>query len=175
MRHRVQDKKFNRTANERKALLNGLLRALVERGSIETTMVKGKVLKRLADRVISRAKDDSLNSRRVLHRTFGKRDVVNQLVEVVAPAAAKRTSGFTRLVPMGKRRGDNTPMVRVELVDMPSKVDTLVSGKEYAAKPKAKKAAAPKAAKADVKAPAKKAEVKAAKPAAKPTKKAAKK
>jgi large subunit ribosomal protein L17 len=171
MRHRVQDKKFNRNSNERKALLNGLLRALVERGSIETTLVKGKVLKRLADRVISRAKDDTLNSRRVLHRTFGKRDVVNTLVEVVAPAAAKRTSGFTRVIPMGKRRGDNTPMVRVELVDMPSKVNTLVSGKEYAVRAKApKKAAAPKApAKA---APAKKA---AAPKAAKPTKKAAKK
>lgn len=145
MRHRVHDKKFNREANERKALLVGLLRALTEQGQIVTTVAKAKVLKRLADKVVYQAKDNSLASRRQLHRIFGKRDVVNTLVDTIAPAMADRSSGFTRIVPMGPRRGDNTEMVRIEFVNKPAKLGTLKSGQEYtetkktAAKPATKK------------------------------------
>jgi large subunit ribosomal protein L17 len=165
MRHRVADKKFNRDANERKALLSGLLRALVERGTIVTTRARAKVLKRLADRVIGQAKDSSLASRRLLHTTFGKRDVVNTLVDVIAPAMKDRNSGYTTMSVIGSRRGDNTTMVKMALVNIPANL-SLQSGKEYpkakkiaAAKPAAKKAEAKKPVKAKVEkkaAPAKK-------------------
>jgi large subunit ribosomal protein L17 len=125
MRHRVNDKKFNRDANERKALFMGLLRALTEQGHIVTTQARGKVIKRLADRLITQAKVNTTASRRELHKTFGKRDVVNTLVDSIAPALSDRNSGYTRIIPMGSRRGDNTPMVRIEFVNQPVKVGTL--------------------------------------------------
>jgi large subunit ribosomal protein L17 len=166
MRHRVQDKKFNRTSNERKALLNGLLRSLAEQGEITTTKAKAKELKRLADRMISQAQENTLASRRILHRTFGKRDVVNTLVERVAPALADRKSGFTRLTVVGHRRGDNTEMVKIEFVNKAEKVGDFKSNQPKPARAEKKvKAEKPaKAAKpAAKKAPVKKAEAKAVK------------
>jgi large subunit ribosomal protein L17 len=133
MRHRVQDKKFNRTANERKAFFMGLLRNLVERGSITTTMTRAKELKRLADKMVGQAKDSSVASRRLMHRTFGKRDVVNTLVEKVAPAMTDRNSGYTRITALGSRRGDNTPMARIAFVNAVDNGEGgLQSGKQYA-------------------------------------------
>lgn len=136
MRHRVQDKKFNRDSNARKALFMALLRNLTEHGEIVTTMPKAKILKRLADRMITQAKDNSLASHRLLHRTFGKRDVVNTLIERTAPAMADRTSGFTRITDLGNRRGDNTPMARIAFVTKAEKIGTLKSGIKYPEKVK---------------------------------------
>lgn len=116
MRHRVADKKFNRTSNERKALFSGLLRNLTEHGEIVTTLAKAKAVKRLADRMVSQAKTNTVASRRLLHRRFGKRDVVSTLVEKVAPAMADRTSGFVSLTVLGPRRGDNTQMAKLAFV-----------------------------------------------------------
>ena len=149
MRHRVQDKKFNRDANERKALISGMLRNLTEHGEITTTLARAKMIKRLADKLITQAKVDTIASRRLLHRTFGKRDVVNTLVERVAPALKDRNSGYTRIVPMGTRRGDNTEMVRLSWVNLSEK-QGLKSGKEY--KEKAVVKVAKVEAKAEVKA-----------------------
>jgi large subunit ribosomal protein L17 len=134
MRHRIKDKKFNRDTNARKALFMALMRNLTEHGEIVTTLSKAKVLKGLADKMITQAKVDSIASRRQLHRTFGKRDVVNTLVDRVAPAMADRTSGYTRIVDMGNRRGDNTPMAKISFVNIAEGAKTLKSGKEYAEK-----------------------------------------
>jgi large subunit ribosomal protein L17 len=131
MRHRVQDKKFNRDSNARKALFTGLLRNLIEHGSIVTTHSRAKAVKGLIDRSVSQAKDNSLASRRLLHRTFGKRDVVNTLVDKVAPAHQDRTSGFTRIEALGPRRGDNTSMAKVSFVNQVEGIGTLKSGKTY--------------------------------------------
>lgn len=116
MRHRIQDKKFNRNTDQRKALFMGLLRNLTVHGSIVTTMPRAKAVKRLADRMVSTAAEKDLAARRKLHGFFGKRDIVNKLVDVVAPAMADRKSGFVRITDLGSRRGDNTPMVRLEFV-----------------------------------------------------------
>lgn len=156
MRHRVVDKKLNRDSNHRKALLKNLAIALVERGEITTTQTKAKVLKRLADKLISKAQKATLADRRQLHRFFGKRDVVNTLVERVAPSMSDRVSGFTRIATIGSRRGDNTTIATISLVVKPT-----VTGLK-----------ATKSAEAGTSAPAKKAQ-KAAKPAAKTANKAA--
>src|SRR5579859_8064274 len=134
MRHRISDKKFNRDTDERKALLMGLLRNLTERGEIVTTRARAKVVQRLADKMITQAKDNSLASRHVLHRTFGKREVVNTLVDRIAPAMSGRNSGYTRIIVLGARRGDNTDMVKLSFVDSFENKGTLNSGKEYAEK-----------------------------------------
>ncbi len=167
MRHLVAAKHFNRDANQRKMLLRNLLVDLIEHGHMTTTVTRAKEVRRIADKLIHKAQTDSLTSRRTLHRFFGRRDVVNTLVDRIAPVMMDRTSGFTRLVAAGTRRGDNSDIATVSLVVMPDRVDTLKSGKTEYVLPAAKKAkvaktpAAPKAEK-----------VKAAKPAAPAAKKA---
>lgn len=138
MRHRVADKKFNRDANERKALFSGLLRNLTEHGEIVTTLAKAKAVKRLADRMVSQAKTNTVASRRILHKRFGKRDVVSTLVERVAPAMADRTSGFVTVTALGPRRGDNTPMARLAFVKQTER-KSLKNPQPKTTAPKAKK------------------------------------
>lgn len=116
MRHRVKVNKFNRDTKHRESLFKNLVRALVEHGTITTTEQKAKEVKRLADRLIGKAKTDSIATRRLLHTFFGKRDVVNTLVESIAPLFTDRVSGFTRLTQVGLRRGDNTKLVQISLV-----------------------------------------------------------
>jgi len=156
MRHRVHKRHFNRDTNARKALMTGLLRQLVLHGAVVTTQAKSKELKRQADKIISRAKKDTIAVRRLLHRTFGKRDVVNTLVERIAPKFPERNSGFTTNRSLGKRRGDNVELVKVSLLEMPERVGTLKSDKTHEpavkkAKPAKKEVAkkVSKAAKAD--------------------------
>lgn len=142
MRHRSKIKKFNRDTKSRKALFKNLVRSLVEQGSIVTTEAKAKEAKRIADKLIGKAKDDSLATRRTLHRFFGARDVVNTLVDRIAPEFSDRVSGFTRVTKVGVRRGDNTPIAKLSLVKTPETVGTLKAVKaEKKAEPKQAKAA----------------------------------
>lgn len=164
MRHRNKNKHFNRDSNHRKMLLRNLVRSLLEHGHITTTEAKAKETKRLADRLINQAQQDKVAVRRNLHRFFGKRDVVNTLVDKIAPAMGKRTTGFSTITRLGKRRGDNVEMVKLSLIEQP-KTAGFKSGKEYK---KPVKKVAKKKASASKKAPAKK-------KANKPTKKTAKK
>jgi len=139
MRHRVAKRHFGRDTNHRKALLMGLVRSLVEQGSIVTTQAKAKEVRRIADKLISRAQTDSVERRRLLHKFFGKRDVVNTLVERVAPAMKDRKSGFSTLVAVGQRRGDNTQLFRLSLVIKQDRLGTL-KAEAKVRKPKVKKA-----------------------------------
>lgn len=175
MRHRIATKRLNRDTNHRKALLKNLVRSLVETGSIVTTEAKAKETRRIADRLIHKAQTDTVAVRQLLHRTFGRRDVVNTLVDRVAPAMKDRVSGFTTLKLDGTRRGDNSDLYRLSLVTMPEKLAELglKSGRTHevkakVAKPKAAvKPAAPKKAVAKV---AKDAPAEKSAPAAKKTK-----
>jgi len=118
MRHRLNKKSFNRDTKARRALLHSVAIAVLEHGEIITTKPKGKEASKLIDSVISKAKKGDLAARRQLHRVFGSRQVVNNLCDRVAPVFANRQSGFTRLVYYGNRRGDNTPMYRLSLVEV---------------------------------------------------------
>lgn len=150
MRHRIDKKFFNRDTKSRRSLLNGVVIALFEHGEIVTSRAKGKEGMRLAESLISQAKVGDLNARRNLHRVFGRSDVVNNLCDRVAPVFKDRQSGFTRLVLIGNRRGDNTAMYRLSLVEVlpPSKKSEKAAAK-VAAKSEAKKTKV--AAKADKK------------------------
>jgi large subunit ribosomal protein L17 len=150
MRHRVADKKFNRTSNERKALFSGLLRNLTEHGEIVTTLAKAKAVKRLADRMVSQAKANTVATRRLLHKRFGKRDVVSTLVEKVAPAMADRTSGFVSLTVIGPRRGDNT-LINPQPKTASEKAPKKAAEKKTAEKKVEKKSAEKKTVKKTVK------------------------
>ncbi len=129
MRHRIKNKKFNRDANHRKALLRNLVRSLVENGEVTTTEIKAKELRRLSDKLIHKAQTDTIASRQLIHRFFGKRDVVNTLVDRIAPLMTDRVSGFTTLVKIGKRKGDNSPVIKVALVKMPAGMGSLKAPK----------------------------------------------
>jgi len=118
MRHRLNKKSFNRDTKARRALLLGVTVAVLEHGEIVTTKPKGKEAMKIIDSVIAKAKKGDLATRRQLHRIFGRRDVVNNLCDRVAPVFGQRQSGFTRLVYYGRRRGDNTPMYRLSLVEV---------------------------------------------------------
>lgn len=137
MRHRVKNTKLGTDSQHRKALLRNLLRSLFEHGQIMTTEPKAKELKRLADKLIYKSKTDTVANRRQLHQFFGKRDVVNTLVERIAPAFKKRISGFTKIVSVEKRRGDNVKMVTISLLEKPERLGTLKSGIEHSPKPSA--------------------------------------
>ena len=117
MRHRMAKKSFNRDTKARRSLLNGVVIAVLEHGEIVTTRAKAKAAIPLIDSAISRAKVGDLAARRQLHRRFGRRDVVNNLCDRVAPVFANRQSGFTRLTLIGNRRGDNTALYRLSLVE----------------------------------------------------------
>lgn len=162
MRHRLQKNHFNRNTNERKALLKSLLRNLIEQGEVVTTDGKAKELKRLMDKLVYKAKTNTVENRRLIHRVFGQRDVVNALFERIAPAMGERISGFTTTSRNGSRRGDSAQMVTIKFVTEIDRAGTLKSGKTYEAKAKpvakkaATKAAPAKKAVAEKKAPAKK-------------------
>ncbi len=119
MRHRVKSNHLNRDTNNRKALFKSLITSLIQVGEIKTTEPKAKAIKGLTDKLISRAQNGSIAARRLLARFFGRRDIVNKLVDEVAPAMSDRKSGFTRITKLGKRRGDNAVMVKMELVAKP--------------------------------------------------------
>jgi large subunit ribosomal protein L17 len=169
MRHRVQAKHFNRDANHRKALLRNLVCELVEHGSIVTTKAKAKVVKGLADKVVSRAQAGDIPARHLLHRFFGKRSVVNTLVDQVAPTMADRKSGFTTMADHGIRRGDSTEMVKLSWVKQPEHVGSLKKPSTVNTKAAKPKTVSKTSAKAAVKASAKKAASKPVEKATEPT------
>jgi large subunit ribosomal protein L17 len=136
MRHRVKKIKLNRDTKHRQSLFKNLVRSLVEMGAITTTEPKAKETKRLADQLIGKAKEDSVATRRHLHEFFGKRDVVNTLVDRVAPLFPDRVSGFTTISRVGKRRGDNTMLFRLALITQPEGVGSLKNPNPEEHKPK---------------------------------------
>jgi large subunit ribosomal protein L17 len=157
MRHRVHNSKLGTDSNHRKAIIKGLVLSLITHGSIETTVAKAKEASRVADKLIGKARVDTVSNRRIIHAFFGKRDAVNTLFERVAPVFTDRVSGFTRIVTLGTRRGDNSVVARLSLVVQPEVSGTLKKPVESvtATKPAEKKTtavekavAAPKTAKA---------------------------
>ncbi|MCA9369219.1 MAG: 50S ribosomal protein L17 [Pseudomonadales bacterium] len=148
MRHRRKVKRLNRDTNNRKMLLRGLVRSLIETGEITTTEAKAKETKRLADKLIGKARMNSMATRRTLHNFFGRRDVVNTLVDRIAPVFTERVSGFTSITSAGARRGDNTKLMTLSLVKKPETVGTLKNvAKKAEKKASAKKAIVAKTAK----------------------------
>jgi large subunit ribosomal protein L17 len=140
MKHRKVGHKLNRTTKHREALYKNLSLSLFEHGAIKTTEAKAKAVSRFVDKLITQAKKNTISARRELARSFGKRQSVNHLVDVVAPQI-KRTSGFTRTVRLGKRQGDDTMMVRMELLDYKKPVVVKKTSKKSVKKVPVKKTA----------------------------------
>ncbi|OGY16406.1 MAG: 50S ribosomal protein L17 [Candidatus Chisholmbacteria bacterium RIFCSPHIGHO2_01_FULL_48_12] len=121
MRHRRAGRKLNRDINQRKALFKNLISALVLRGKIRTTEAKARAIRRLVDKLIARAKQGTVAARRLIAAFLPDKQVVNKLVDEVAPNLKQRSSGFTALTRIERRKGDNAVVVEVELLDQVAK------------------------------------------------------
>ena len=172
MRHMKAGRTFNRDTNARKAMFIGLAKNLIEREQIKTTLPKAKDLRTVVEKMITRAKVDTVANRRLITAELGNGAdaTVKKLFAVLGPRYAKRPGGYTRVLKAGFRYGDAAPMAIIELVDRDesakksapksvaaeAKAEVATEEKAEAKKPAAKKApatkvakeAAPKAAKA---------------------------
>jgi len=117
MRH---NKKFNhlgRTASHRAAMLSNMATSLIMHKRITTTLAKAKALKMYVEPLITRSKDDSTNSRRVVFRYLQNKEALKELFGEVAAKVGDRPGGYTRIIKLGTRQGDAAPICFIELVD----------------------------------------------------------
>jgi large subunit ribosomal protein L17 len=101
----------------RKALFKNLINALIEHQEIRTTEAKAKAIRGLVDKFVSRAKKKDLHSRRLVFSFLQNKKMVNKLFEEIGPRFGKRPSGFTRIIKLGRRKGDGAMMVKMEFVE----------------------------------------------------------
>ena len=117
MRHGHGYRKLNRTASHRKAMFVNMVASLLRHEQIVTTLPKAKELRRIADKVITLGKTNTLHSRRQAAAKIQDDDVVKKLFDVIGPRYADRPGGYTRVLKAGFRHGDSAPMAVIELVD----------------------------------------------------------
>ena len=156
MRHMKAGRTFNRDTNARKAMFIGLAKNLIEKEQIKTTLPKAKDLRSVVEKLITRAKVDTVANRRLTASELGNNSdkTVKKLFAVLGPRYAKRPGGYTRVLKAGFRYGDAAPMAIIELVDRDENAKKVAPKtvaaevKEEVAKEEAKKTVAPKTTKA---------------------------
>ena len=116
MRHGVCGRKLNRTTSHRLAMFRNMVTSLLRHERIYTTVFKGKELRRWTDWMITLGKRGDLHARRQALMTVREKDVVYKLFEELAPRYQNRNGGYTRIIKVGYRRGDASPMCIIELV-----------------------------------------------------------
>ena len=119
MRHGHGLRKLNRTSEHRLAMLRNMMNSLIEHEVIKTTVPKAKELRRVVEPMITLAKEPTLANRRLAFDRLRSRDSVTKLFNDLGPRFKTRPGGYTRILKMGYRVGDNAPMALVELVDRP--------------------------------------------------------
>lgn len=139
MKHQVKKKTLSRTKPHREAMLANMAVSLFSHHTIRTTDVKAKELRRLADRLITTAKANTLAARRRVFATLRNETAVKKLFDEIAPHFKDRASGFTRVVKIGPRKGDGAPVSLIELLTPRPQISTEKDKKK--GKAKAKKAA----------------------------------
>ena len=110
-------RKLGRRADQRRAMLRGMVTLLLDKGRIETTVTRAKELKRVADKMITIGKKDTLAAKRAALAYITKEDVVKKLFDQIAPSFENRHGGYTRVLKLGPRRGDGAEMAIIELVN----------------------------------------------------------
>jgi large subunit ribosomal protein L17 len=117
MRHGNGLRKLNRTSAHRQAMLRNMMNSLIQHEAIKTTLPKAKELRRVVEPMITLAKVKSVANMRLAFARLRDRDSVTKLFADLGPRFAKRPGGYTRILKMGFRVGDNAPMALVEFVD----------------------------------------------------------
>ena len=129
MRHGDKIKNLSRTASHRKALLSNLACQLIEHKRIVTTLAKAKALRVYVEPLVTKAKENSTHQRRVVFSYLQDKEAVKELFETISAKVAGRPGGYTRIIKLGTRVGDNAEQALIELVDFNE-----VYGKGVAAK-----------------------------------------
>ena len=117
MQHNRAGRKLRRTTSHRLAMFSNQLASLMTHERIETTLMKAKELRPLAEKLITTAKSDGLAARRRVQRWIPDRDTVKRVFETIAPRFVDRPGGYTRILRLGNRRGDNAEVAILEFVD----------------------------------------------------------
>jgi large subunit ribosomal protein L17 len=123
MRHRLSNRKLNRTTSHRLAMLRNMANSLLRHEVIKTTLPKAKELRRVAEPLITLGKKPSLANRRLAFDRLRDREMVVKLFDELGPRFQTRNGGYLRILKCGFRLGDNAPMAIVELVDRPEGVE----------------------------------------------------
>jgi large subunit ribosomal protein L17 len=149
MRHGTHGNHLGHSSSHHKANMQNLASALFRHELIKTTLAKAKALRRVAEPLITRAKNDTLANRRLVFARLRDRDMVGKLFADLGPRYKARAGGYTRVLRCGFRAGDSAPMAYIELVDRPAPSAAVEPEGEKSAKPtkaaKAEKAAPEKA------------------------------
>ena len=133
MRHRQSGRKLNRNSSHRRAMFRNMATSLFAEELIKTTVPKAKELRRVAEPLITLAKNDSVANRRLAFARLRDRDAVTKLFNEIGPRYKTRPGGYMRILKCGYRVGDSAPMAVVELVDRPAPVENQVAaGKDNA-------------------------------------------
>ena len=122
MRHQRQTKRFNRNPKERRAMLENIVGSLMRYQVIQTTVQKAKAAQRLADRVITLGKTDSLAARRQVFAYLQDNELTSKIFKEVAPRFKNRNGGYTRILRLQLRKGDGAQMALLELTEKEIKV-----------------------------------------------------
>src|SRR5210317_2366178 len=136
MRHRKTGRKLGRNTSHRKAMMRNMVTSFFDCEKITTTDARAKELRKMAEKLITMARRGDLHSRRLVMQVISDKKVVAKLFDTIAPRYSERPGGYTRIIKLGHRSGDNASLSMIELVE-----------EELTAKPKKKKAPAKKAAK----------------------------
>lgn len=139
MRHLNATKKLGRDKEHRNAMFSNMMVSFFEQGRITTTLAKAKELRRLSEKIITRAKVNTLHNKRIVLRRLKNRDVVAKLFDTIAPVYKDVHGGYTRILKLGKRMGDGAEMSIIELVTPEVQLKGEGTKKEPVQKVKAKK------------------------------------
>lgn len=137
VKHSIRGRQLNRDIHQRKALFKGLVNSLIIHEEIQTTAPKAKAIQGLFDKLVTRGKLGTVHARRLLNAFLGDKQAVNKLVDDLGPRMKTRPGGFTRIVKLGRRKGDDAQIVKMEIVDKPAAKTEVKK-----AEPKVKKAPA---------------------------------
>ena len=122
MRHQKSGRKLGRTSSHRQAMFRNMAVSLFRHEQIRTTLPKAKELRRVAEPLITMAKNPTMARRRLAFARLRDKDIVGKLFDELAPRYKARPGGYTRILKCGFRRGDNAPMAYVQMVDQPTEM-----------------------------------------------------
>jgi large subunit ribosomal protein L17 len=128
MEHNIKNKKLNKNSSHRKAMFMNMSNALIKHEQITTTLPKAKELRRFIEKIITFGKKGDLFSRRKTVSILQDQKMTKKVFEILADRYKKRSGGYTRIVKLGNRFGDNAPMAVIELVDRDENAKGLDSG-----------------------------------------------
>ena len=125
MRHRKSGRQLNRNSSHRKAMFSNMANSLFDHEIIKTTLPKAKELRRVAEPLITMAKNDSVANRRLAFSRLRDKAMVGKLFTELGPRYKERAGGYTRILKCGFRSGDTAPMAYIELVDRATEADSI--------------------------------------------------